>query len=256
MARALCCHDEWPLSEKEATRSSTARQRHWQRHQFNTCQSRTKGRWCVCVCVCEMSTVLKSLWISSRRLLISSCNRTSRGVARGQVVTGSCLGLFWLFACPLWPHPVLHHFNPTSVCRNCIGRRSAPDSKSIRILVNSQTPQRLHNRQMIHFPLCVVRKWVKIRSSNVLLLSMAASQPKVIQISLPCGRCIINKTCAPTPHLQFQYVLRKWSLHTFILSYIYQATEPRLWLPVSLPFKYCQINHLKVKLIRKKQTPE
>lgn len=37
---------------------------------------------CVCVCVYVMSTVLKSLFISSRRLLICSSQRTSRGEER------------------------------------------------------------------------------------------------------------------------------------------------------------------------------
>lgn len=97
MARALCCHDEWPLSTKKTTQSLTTGQWHHQGiHSTHVrgaqeevaesvcvfvcvCTHRTV---CVCVCVYVMSTVLKSLFISSRRLLICSSQRTSRGEER------------------------------------------------------------------------------------------------------------------------------------------------------------------------------
>lgn len=122
MTRALCCHDEWPLSKRETTQSSATRQWHQRRHQFCTSIEFWRNLvWCVRLWVREeeMSTISKGLCISSGRLLISGSKKDKqrRGpgqqlVERGQVVTGSCLGLLWLVEYSLWsPHPKLHHSN-------------------------------------------------------------------------------------------------------------------------------------------------
>lgn len=77
MAGALCCHDEWPLSERETTQRP--RQWHRQRHQFYTCQSCVHA--CVNVCVCW--------W------------KYNKGTGDDRIQFR-----YRLVNCSLWPHPL------------------------------------------------------------------------------------------------------------------------------------------------------